>query len=266
VERNIRLVKERMRAIISVLPYNVPNSLMGYLADYAVMMINTFPRTTSNDNISPREHFTGRKTNYSRDFRVAFGEYAQVIIPNIVSNNVRQPRTEGAIALLPTGNAQSSVYFYILRTGKVVARDRFTVLPMPLEVIERMQDMAGQGTNDVLINVDIEQDSDDDDNIKVYMREDVEDLPPETEGLELITENPEVMVEDEIISEEGEQVNLNDDGEPAPRYSLRPNPTKREWFGQREFTAYRVSVKQALRNYPKEALHYIPLSRNYNKC
>ena len=266
VERNIRLIKERMRAILSVLPYQLPQKLIGYLADYAAMMINSFPRPTSNDKISPREHFTGRKLNYSRDFRIAFGEYAQVIIPNIVSNDVRQPRTEGAIALLPTGNAHSSVLFYILRSGRIVSRDRFTVLPMPLEVIEKMQSLGGGGIKDALINLDEYMDSDDDDDIKFYTPPEVEDVLPDTEGLELVPENPNEIAEPASDPAPDESDIPSPEELLASRYNLRPTPTPREFYQlgtaepvirQAYYYGFRVGIKHALRNYPKEALDSI---------
>jgi hypothetical protein len=179
IERNVRFIKERIRTILSGLPYRLPNKFMPYLADHAVMMINSFPRPSSHDPIS---HFTGRKLNYKRDFRVSFGEYAQIIIPNATLNDVRQPRTEGAIALLNTGNANSSVYFYVLRSGQVVARDRFTVLPMTLDVITRLENMVGRdtkGSDDIEMNrkddITFEEDEDED-SVRVYVPREVQDL------------------------------------------------------------------------------------------
>lgn len=125
---------------------------MPYLVDYVVMAINMFPKTTSIDKISPREYFLGRKINYKTDLRITFGEYAQVSIPNIVSNDPRVPRTEGAIALLPTGNREGSIWFYLLGTGSIVRRQNFTTLPIPQEVIDRLNNMDGRSLRrDVVI-------------------------------------------------------------------------------------------------------------------
>lgn len=51
-------------------------------------------------------------------------------------------RTIGAIALRPTGNAQGGHYFYSLVTGRRVIRNQWTELPMPGDVIIRIQRMA----------------------------------------------------------------------------------------------------------------------------
>ena len=53
-------------------------------------------------------------------------------------------RTFSAIALLPTGSKTGSVYFYTLGTGKIVARDNFTIVPTPDEVINHMNNLASK--------------------------------------------------------------------------------------------------------------------------
>ena len=52
------------------------------------------------------------------------------------------PRTIGAIALRPTGNAQGGYYFMSLSTGRVINRYRWTELPMPQNVIDHVQHIA----------------------------------------------------------------------------------------------------------------------------
>jgi hypothetical protein len=267
IERNVRFIKERIRTVLSGLPYRLPNKFMPYLADHAVMMINSFPRPSSHDPISPREHFTGRKLNYKRDVRVSLGEYAQVIIPNATSNDVRQPRTEGAIALLNTGNANSSVYFYVLRSGQVVARDRFTVLPMKMDVITRLENMAGRntkGSDDIEMNrnddVTFEEDEDED-SVRVYVPREVQDLPPQTEGLDLIQEAPDEP--DSLEEDLPDDVPADEEALPPlePRYSLRNNPKQTDWYIRKPFSisyfGFRVSLKQALKDHPVPALESI---------
>jgi hypothetical protein len=52
------------------------------------------------------------------------------------------PRTTGAIVLRPTGNAQGGYYFLSLLTGQQLNRNRWTELPMPAEVIDRIHALA----------------------------------------------------------------------------------------------------------------------------
>jgi hypothetical protein len=136
VERMIRVIKERCRAIIHVLPYLLPLSLTHYLVKFVVSRINVAPSKIRMDSISPREAFTGIKLDATRDVSVGFGAYCQVTEPKHAQWNSMAPRTVGALALHPAGNLQGSVYFYVLKTGKVVKRDHFVILPIPQEVVE----------------------------------------------------------------------------------------------------------------------------------
>ena len=52
------------------------------------------------------------------------------------------PRTIGALALQPTGNAQGSYQFFSLSSGRVLTRNRATALPMPDDVIEQVHRIA----------------------------------------------------------------------------------------------------------------------------
>ena len=52
------------------------------------------------------------------------------------------PRTTGAIALRPTGNAQGGHYFYSLSTGRRLNRNHWTVVPMPAEVVQRVDRLS----------------------------------------------------------------------------------------------------------------------------
>ena len=85
-------------------------------------------------------------------------------------------RTIGAIALRPTGNTQGGYFFFSLSTGRVLNRGRWTSLPMPNEVIDRVHRMARQepadnplvdphddGEDDSTYQPDEDDDDDDDD-------------------------------------------------------------------------------------------------------
>jgi hypothetical protein len=50
--------------------------------------------------------------------------------------------TMGAIALCPTGNAQGGHFFLSLATGRMLNCKRWTALPMPAEVIDRIHVLA----------------------------------------------------------------------------------------------------------------------------
>ena len=78
---------------------------------------------------------------YNRHCRLEFGEYVQT---HEEHDNSLNPRTIGALALRPTGNVQGGYLFFSLTTGKVINRMHWTPIPMPKEVIERVERMARQ--------------------------------------------------------------------------------------------------------------------------
>ena len=79
----------------------------------------------------------GIKLDYSKHCRFSFGSYVQVHDEPIPTNSPTA-RTVGAITLGPTGNLQGGYKFLNLRTGKKITRRNWTHLPIPLEVIERV--------------------------------------------------------------------------------------------------------------------------------
>ena len=143
IERQIRTVKERTRAIYCTLPFNkMPRRLiieMVYAANY---WINMFPRKGGiSKTLSPRALLTGQSWSYTMHCKLEFGDYVQTHEDH---DNSMAARTIGAIALRPTGNAQGGYFFFSLTTGRVLNRGRWTSLPMPNEVIDRVHRMARQ--------------------------------------------------------------------------------------------------------------------------
>ena len=143
IERQIRTVKERTRAIYCTLPFKkMPRRLiieMVYAANY---WLNMFPRKGGvSKTLSPRALLTGQTWSYTTHCKLEFGDYIQT---HEEHDNSMAARTIGAIALRPTGNAQGGYFFFSLTTGRVLNRGRWTTLPMPNEVIDRVHRMARQ--------------------------------------------------------------------------------------------------------------------------
>ena len=118
--------------------------------------------------MSTRTLLTGLTMNYNRHCRLEFGEYVQT---HEEHDNSLNPRTIGALALRPTGNVQGGYFFFSLTTGNVINRMRWTTIPMPKEVIDRVEWMARQehaGTTLLFEDRDhneiIDPDQEDDDN------------------------------------------------------------------------------------------------------
>ena len=98
VERYIRTIKERVRAIASVLPFKkYPPRLIAEMVYNVVFWLNTFPHKDSvHTTISPRTLITGLAIDYHKHCKLAFGTYVQV---HEEGDNSLKPRTSGAIAL-----------------------------------------------------------------------------------------------------------------------------------------------------------------------
>lgn len=141
IEVRIRLVKERVRAILNSLPFKLPRKLVPQLVMFAVSRINLMPSNVRVDSTSPREMFLGRKTDYKKDIRIGFGDYVQVDSLHSTRNDMT-PRTLGAISIGPVGNLQGSVRFFLLESESTVVRDKWYSIPMPQSVIDRMNEIA----------------------------------------------------------------------------------------------------------------------------
>eukprot|EP01040_Poterioochromonas_malhamensis_P013796 gene13796-15214_t len=248
VERSIRTIKERMRCILASLPFRVPKSFMKHLVNYVINKINSLPKSTVVSNISPREIFTGRKINYKRDLRFGFGDYCQIETPSVINkNSVRIPRTEGAIAVCPTGNLQGSVIFYLLSTGKFVTRDHFKVLPMPDHVIERLNQLAGPISRN---NYDIELPNSYSDDESDGEENDLSEFKPNLHSIEDIdTEGPNIQPdEDYETNENNNSIPINtvvDEDIETRRYPMRERkPVDRLSYAARKHQSIESTIKR----------------------
>ena len=86
--------------------------------------------------VSPHTIITGQHVDYNKHCKYEFGQYVQV---HHQHDNTMLPQTTGALALRPTGNAQGNFYFFSLTTGRVLNRVHATPLPMPDNVIKRVE-------------------------------------------------------------------------------------------------------------------------------
>lgn len=81
-ESKIRRLKERMRAILHSLPYELPIKLLKWLVQFVVMRKNCIPIDGSGSRYSPRELFTGIRANAKVKLRIPFGAYVQADEPD----------------------------------------------------------------------------------------------------------------------------------------------------------------------------------------
>ena len=140
-ENKIKQIKERARGIMAVSPFTLMTSFIVYLMFFIAWGINCVPTFTTSEFISPFEAVTGRKPSYKRDFALDFCEYVEIHERNDIINDMK-PRTRPAIALFPKGNKQGTYVFWTMDTRRLVARDRWTKMPMPAAVITFMNQLA----------------------------------------------------------------------------------------------------------------------------
>jgi hypothetical protein len=143
IERQIRVIKERVRATRHTLPFKVlPLIMLIELVYSSIPWINAFPpKGGASTNLGPRNIMTGIQFDNNKHCQLQFGSYAQAH-QEPDPTNAQAARTVGAICLGPTGNMQGSYKFLNLRTGKRITRRRWTLLPMPQEVIERVNQLG----------------------------------------------------------------------------------------------------------------------------
>ena len=141
IGRFIRMVKERVRAIVNTFPFKqYPNRLIFETVYNTIFWLNRFPhRNGIHPTLCPCTIITSSMIDYNKHCMLQFGSYMQVHEPH---NNSLIPRTTGAIALRPSGNAQGGNYFMSLTSRKRIIGNKWTVLPMPAEVIATMHQLA----------------------------------------------------------------------------------------------------------------------------
>jgi hypothetical protein len=108
----------------------------------STLWINLFPpKGGVSTHLSPRNIMTGIQFDYNKHCKATIWQLrASHEEPS--PTNTQAARTVGAICLGPTGNSQGSYKFLNLRTGKRITRISWTSLPMPQEVIDRVNQLG----------------------------------------------------------------------------------------------------------------------------
>jgi hypothetical protein len=136
-ELRIRVVTERVRTSRHDLPFaRLPKLHTIHMVMDCVKILNCFP-SKDGLSISPRLLMRGVGLDSKKHFRVPFGSYCQVHEDDTPRNSML-PRTAGAICLGHSGNLQGGHKFLCLRSGRLIVRYNWTPLPMPVEVVDRV--------------------------------------------------------------------------------------------------------------------------------
>jgi hypothetical protein len=168
MERFIRVIKERTCATHAMLPFTqIPKKMLVAMVTTNVFYINAFPWPQGvSQELSPYTIIEGVILDYDLHFQVIFGEYAQTYEG---TDNTNKERTVGAIALGPSGNLQGGIKKFSLDSGEILnrAKQDYNLLPMPADVIKRVNRMARKSRSGLTFgdrhNADDPDDESDDD-------------------------------------------------------------------------------------------------------
>ncbi len=168
------------------------------MVNYVVFWLNQIPK--EGQNFSPRGMILGgQKIDYKNVCRLPFGAYVQVHDDRQITNTM-ESRTTGAINLGATGNVQGAHRFLSLVTGDIIVCRSWTELPIPAEVLIRMEELSTD-PNDTMEDLeDEDEDVPPEVQIEVQVIEDIQ-------GQSLI-DIPEVILENvqEILDPEDKEV------------------------------------------------------------
>jgi len=167
-----------------------------------VYWLNMFPVVKGISRmLSPRAIVTELLPDFNLHCKLEFGSYVQTHEDH---NNSMAPRNTGAISLRPTGSSQGGYYFYSLNMGKHLNWYIWTELPMPVDVITRIEELAKTVTYD---GSDFGQDADEHDpGIAGVLPSDVDNEVAEVMNLDTNAGNTGVLNEDHVDVQESNQL------------------------------------------------------------
>jgi hypothetical protein len=141
IERFIRTVKERIRCIHNSRPFQrCPPRILIEMVYAATFWLNSFSHPLGiSQCLSPRAIVSVATIDFNHHCQLDFGCYVQT---HEERDHSMASRTTGALALRPSGNLQGGYFFFSLASGRIICRNRWTILPMPQEVIDRIHILA----------------------------------------------------------------------------------------------------------------------------
>ena len=130
VERRIRTLKERARAALARLKYDLPRSLVPALLSAVVNRLNGEPTSQRLDEATPNEIWTGRRLNIPQECEFAYGDYVTTTAPlDPAVKNTLVSRVDKAIILAPT---EGGYWVLLLDTWRRVRRKGNGITRQPL--------------------------------------------------------------------------------------------------------------------------------------
>eukprot|EP00978_Attheya_sp_CCMP212_P033849 scaffold138770_cov40-Attheya_sp.AAC.1 len=144
-ERNIRVIKERVRATYHRLPYtHLPKILVEYLVSEATKKLNFFPAKNGvSKYYSPRMILHQQNLDFNKHCKYSIGSYVQGHDEQIPTNT-NASRMLDCIYLRYHTTTQGGHELLHLATNKVVIRINVTLVPIAPGVIKRVHFLAEQ--------------------------------------------------------------------------------------------------------------------------
>ncbi len=104
------------------MPFNsIPARMLIHAVLFVTKQLNLFPvKGGLSSRLSPKQIMSGEVVHY-KFCVMGFGRYCQIHEEDQPQNNLAA-RTQSALSLGPSGNAQGGHKFYFLTTGKVVVQ------------------------------------------------------------------------------------------------------------------------------------------------
>ncbi|MDP2815610.1 MAG: reverse transcriptase domain-containing protein, partial [Rectinemataceae bacterium] len=153
VERKIRTIKEKVRSVINGLPYDVPKFLLKWIVDSVVrtsnMLTDKSVFTKVGDFRSPRERFTGKRTDVAKHVRLAVGQYVHTYDTNNANPSSMQSRSLGCICLGSLANDAGTYSFWNLASNSIIHRSSWVIVPISDIVVKTINDYAKGSKSDV---------------------------------------------------------------------------------------------------------------------
>ncbi len=152
IERNIRFLKEKTWLICHSLPFErIPALMLVHMVLHSAQLMNSFPQKGGLKHYPPSAKMTGAQLHMSQ-LQLKFGSYCQVV-EDVTPRNSLAARTRRAMSMGPSGNLSGGQCFLALDTGKMIVRNCWKELPMPLAVIDRVN-VLGHAKYSLLVFTD----------------------------------------------------------------------------------------------------------------
>jgi hypothetical protein len=134
IERNIRFLKEKTCSIHHSLPFEqIPAVMCIRMVLHTVQFMNSFPQKGGLKHYPPSAIMNGTRMHMNQS-QLKVGSYCQVA-EEVTPCSSLASRTCGAISMGPSGKLSGGQRFLALDTGKLIVRNCWKELSMPLAVI-----------------------------------------------------------------------------------------------------------------------------------